>query len=108
MPYMLERTCFHSDLTAKMYLNFDVLSNFSKNKIPGAQPHYIQHYFLLGSGEISRRTLKMSKTAEFRGTLTCLDFKNMQIIASLARVRLSRLKNLQFNGPVNFVIQLIS
>ena len=28
MPYMRERTCFHSDLTDKMYLNFNVLSNF--------------------------------------------------------------------------------
>ena len=31
MPYMHERTCFHSDFTAKMYLNFDVLSNFYKD-----------------------------------------------------------------------------
>ena len=67
MPYMRERTCFHSDLTAKMYLNFDVLSIFSKGKIPGAHPHYIQNYFFLGSGQISTMTLEMSKTAEFRG-----------------------------------------
>ena len=60
MPYMLERTCFYSDLTAKMYLNFDVLSNFSIKKIPGAHPHYIPNYFLLGSGQISRMTLEIS------------------------------------------------
>ena len=72
MPYMLERNCFHSDLTAKMYLNFDVLSNFSIKNIPGAHPHYIQNYFLLGSGQISRMTLEMSKNAEFRGSAELL------------------------------------
>ena len=37
-----------------------------------AQPHYIQNYVLLGSGQISRMTLEMSKTAEFRGSAELL------------------------------------
>ena len=38
----------------------------------GPTSPYIQKYFLLGSGRISRMTLKMSKNAEFHGTLTYL------------------------------------
>ena len=63
---MSEMLCFHSDLTVKMYLKFEVLHNFHYIYFFGAPPPCTQTYFLLGSEQI----LKM--TAEFRGTLTCL------------------------------------
>ena len=63
---MREITCFHLYLTVKMYLKFDIFSwwlDFSLSFFSGAYPHYTKKYFLLGSEQISRMTLKISKTA---------------------------------------------
>ena len=45
----------------------------------GAHPHYIQNYFLLGSGRISRITLEMSKHAEFHGSAELLHVCNQTV-----------------------------
>ena len=77
MPYMVEMACFDPNFTVKMYLTSDVFSLLATIFFlffRGAHPYYIQNYFLLGSGQISRMTQKMSKSAEFRGTLTCLHY----------------------------------
>ena len=62
-----EIMCFNSNLALKMYLKTSIffLSPNFVTSILGAPDPYIMKCFLLGSEQISRMTLIMSKTTEF-------------------------------------------
>ena len=75
MSNMREMMCFHSNLTVKMYFEFEFFPcwlQFSLSIFQEPHPLHIQIYFLLGSGEITRMILKISKNAEFRGSAELL------------------------------------
>ena len=80
MPDMREVKCIWN------LIFFLVAYTFHYHFSRGSYPYYTQKYFFLGSEQISRMALKTSKTAEFRGTLTCLfyhwDWPDMKIANS--------------------------
>ena len=70
MRFVCEIMCFNSNLAVKMYPKMYIFllgCTFCNLSVQGPPTPYIIKYFFLGSEQISRMTLKMSKNVEFRG-----------------------------------------
>ena len=74
MPYMRERTCFHSDLTVKMILNFNVSSNFYYKIFGVPTPLYTKLFspWIWANLKNDPGNVKNRGIPRIRGTLTCL------------------------------------
>ena len=84
MSYMHEMMRFHSNLGVKMYIKLDgflVGYTLHYHLFGGPEPHYIHKYFL--PRQISKMTLKISKTSKFRASLTCLILTSSKSVFSI-------------------------